>query len=130
MRSSVDTTVSPWYAPSFGSIRWFVHQPIIIVTRIVDAAMKYQLHAESTRNVVSSPSRILIDVFVIPAKSESVPAIIRFAEKPALAEIQPQSKPATGLLPTPKNAMAASGGTRTEQVSDARLPHVPMRATM
>ena len=67
-------------------------------------------------------------MFVIPAKRESVPAIIRFAEKPALAEIHPQSIPAIGLLPTPKNAIAARGGTKTEQVSEARLPHVPIKA--
>ena len=105
-----------------------MHQPTISVIRIVEQNMKYQLQALSTSNVASGPSRTLIEVLVMPASSESVPAMKRLAEKPRLALSQPQNMPTIGLRPAPIKASAPSGGTSTEHVSEARLPQVPIRA--
>mgnify|MGYP006962255559 CR=1 FL=1 len=65
---------------------------------------------------------------MIPASIESVPAIIRLAEKPQLAASHPHIRPAIGFLPTATNAIAASGGITTVQVSEAIFPHVPINA--
>ena len=105
-----------------------MHQPTTSVINHVEANMKYQLQALSTSNLASGPSRTLIDVLVMPASSEAVPAMKRLAEKPRLALSQPQNMPTIGLRPAPMNASAPRGGTSTEHVSDARFPQVPISA--
>ena len=53
--------------------------------RKVEAIMKYQLQVTSTSYLILSPRNAARLVLVTPCSRESVPAIIRLAEKPACA---------------------------------------------
>ena len=68
--------------PNLFSTKWFVINPITRVQRKVEAAIKYQLQVMSTERT-PGPRKSSTTLWVIACRSPSVPAIIRFAVKPA-----------------------------------------------
>ena len=59
------------------------------------------------------------------ATNTSTTLIITFAENPKVTAAYPAKSPISGCLPTPKNAIAASGGNNIVPASDARLASIP-----